>query len=121
MSASRRRSLFQLQLAVRLVFLKELPEIFRRIKQPDPLFIIECDGKASEAVNAHASLFPDSKIQRSRSSTSRLFLQFGKLRFQLFIGWFCHWIGPPQFRSLSSIDIEINAPSARRTQQGGPL
>ena len=62
----------QLQLPVRLILLQELPELFRRIKQPDPLFIIECDGKPPEAVHAHASFFPDSKIQRSRSPAARI-------------------------------------------------
>src|ERR1700722_5879028 len=87
-AGSHRSRLLQLQLSVRLVFLKEFPEIFRRIKQPDPLFIIKCDRKTPEPVHAHASLFPDSEIQRSGSPAPRLLFQLRELRFEFFIGWF---------------------------------
>ena len=65
-----RARLLQLQLPAALVLFQKLSQLFRRIEQSNPLFVIERDRKSSEAIHTHASFFSDSKIQRARSPVS---------------------------------------------------
>src|SRR5580658_6586732 len=67
-----------LELQARFVFFQEGAEIVGDSEQAIPLFVIECDREAPEAVDADASFFTDAKFERAAAFwASGFFFQFG--------------------------------------------
>src|SRR5271165_55641 len=85
-----RLTLGVLELHRALVGLEELAELVNLLEQPDPLFVVEGDWKAPQAIHAHAALFADSEFNGATLSPLGLFFKLRQFRFQLFVGWFSH-------------------------------
>src|SRR5208283_4485331 len=69
-----------LELQARLVLLEELAELVGLVEQANPLFVVQGDRKAAEAVNADAALLAHFKVDRARTARLGLFLQCCQLR-----------------------------------------
>src|SRR6267143_2851661 len=82
--------LLQLELAGGFVFFEEFAELRHGVDEADPLFVIERDGKAAEAVNADAAFFADAKFEGAAAAAAGLFFHFRDFCFQFFVGWFGH-------------------------------
>src|SRR5258705_13096737 len=83
--------LFELELAGGFVFLEEFAELRHGVEEADPLFVIERDGKAAEAVDADAAFFADAKFERA-AAAARLLFHFRDFCFEFFVRWFGHGI-----------------------------
>src|SRR5437016_2537318 len=88
----RRKVLFfpELQLSGGFVLLEERAKLWRSFKQANPLFIVQRDGKAPEAVHADAPFFADTKFERAGAASASLFFHFRDFCFEFFIGWLGH-------------------------------
>src|SRR5579862_4403146 len=90
-----RRNLFRgLQLQARLILFEKRAQVCRNVEQPDPLLVVECHGKAAQAVDAHAALLTDSKFQLARPLAACLFLELRNSRQQFFFCGFGHHCSP---------------------------
>src|SRR5690242_21265480 len=100
---------FELQLAFGLVFFQKFAQIRGSIEQPDPLLVIQGDGKASQTIHAHASLFAYAKLQRAGPPAGSTLLQLRYTRFQLFIARLGHVSSRWRFWDFNSVAI-IHSP-----------
>src|SRR6478609_5910226 len=82
---------FQLELG--FVFVEKGAEIVNLVQQAGPLFEVERNREASQAIDADAAFFADAEFQRSGALGGDLLLQFSKAGFHFFISRFCH-VGP---------------------------
>src|SRR5579862_3334248 len=82
--------LFELQLAFRFVLLEKCPQIAGGIEQARPLFVIECNREASQAIYTDAPFFPDSEFELPTAPAPFLLLQFRDARLEFLVRWFRH-------------------------------
>src|SRR5215469_8163596 len=81
--------LFELEL--RLVLFHELLDVVGGVEKAIPLLVVQRDGKAPQAVDAHAALFSDLKDQVSAAFLGfDLFFQLSQFRFEFVVSRFCH-------------------------------
>src|SRR5579862_9220081 len=95
----------RLQFEPRLIFFEERAQIFGSVEQANPLFVIECDREAAEAVDADASLFADAKFEAALGTASGLLFKLGNAREQFFFCWFSHVRLPPLYAIRQMIPL----------------
>src|SRR5437016_7259848 len=82
----------ELQLSFGLVFLEERAKLRYRLQQPDPLFVVQRDGKSPQPVHAHAPFFADAELQRAAAASASLLFHFREFCFEFFVCWLSHGV-----------------------------
>src|ERR1035441_3603503 len=91
-----------LEFQAALVCLRESTQVFSGIKEPRPLFVIQCDREASQSIDTYAAFLAHLKTHRAGLLFCCLFLKFGDPGQQLFLRWLCHWDHPPVAATAAS-------------------
>src|ERR1700694_3676102 len=102
-----RPALFFFQLQLCFIFFEECTKILGLVQQPGPLFVIQGDGKSSQAIYADTAFFAYTKFECSGTASSGFF-QFRQAGLQFFIRRFCH-VAP-----LISLNSTIGRPFAKK-------